>query len=106
MKTLDETDVTTIQASEALHDDDVQEAATEQTAAGGDNPAPDDALPPDVEALIAEAEQRGYLRGRNEAIEVEMRRLSQWENRRNPDDDERNVSQPLILNHLRRSVWD
>lgn len=60
---------------------------------------------PDVEQLIAEAEQRGYLRGRNERIEVEMRRPSLLENNRNAERDVE-VSQPLILNHLRRSVWD
>ena len=62
---------------------------------------------PDIASLIAEAEERGYLRGRNEQIAMEMRSPSLWETKREPSETlEPDKPQPLILNHLRPSVWD
>lgn len=59
---------------------------------------------PKMEQLIAEAEQRGYLRGRNEAVAIEMQRPTQWENEtKTPAMQD---SESLILNNMRRSVWD
>lgn len=52
---------------------------------------------PSVEALVAEAERRGYLRGRNERIEQLMAQPGVWEE---PD------TGPSILNRPRRSIWD
>ena len=61
----------------------------------------------DIATLIAEAEERGYLRGRNEKIAMEMRSPSLWETMRELDEKpEHEKPQPLILNHLRPSVWD
>lgn len=57
----------------------------------------------DIEALIAEAEARGYERGRNEGIEAWMN-----EGRRGrvvapvPAAE----SEVMILNNMRRSVWE
>lgn len=59
---------------------------------------------PDMEQLIAEAEQRGYLRGRNEAVAIEMQRPAQWENETKLP--AMSDSESLILNNMRRSVWD
>ena len=62
---------------------------------------------PDIASLLAEAEERGYLRGRNEKIAMEMRSPSLWETMRKPEHmPDREKPQPLILNHLRPSVWD
>ena len=63
---------------------------------------------PDIEALLAEAEQRGYLRGRNEAIEASMHTPALLENSRltraraleDPD------PASLFLSRIRPGVWD
>lgn len=52
---------------------------------------------PSVEALVTEAERRGYLRGRNERIERLMAQPGVWEEPK---------SGPTILNRPRRSIWD
>ena len=57
----------------------------------------------DVDALVNEAEERGYLRGRNEQIEVKMREPSQWQSARST---RKPVVETTILNHPRRSVWE
>lgn len=57
----------------------------------------------DINSLVEEAEQRGYLRGRNEQIEVKMRKLDQWQ--QSPD-NRKPVIETTILNHPRRSVWE
>ena len=50
---------------------------------------------PDIDRLIAEAEERGYRRGREEAGQVE------------PAEQEPAVeTEILILAHQRRSIWD
>lgn len=57
----------------------------------------------DIDTLVNEAEQRGYLRGRNEQIEVKMRQLDQLQ--QSPD-NRKPVVETSILNHPRRSVWE
>lgn len=66
-------------------------------------PDENDATATDIDSLLNEAEQRGYLRGRNEQIEVKMRELDQWQ--RTPD-SRQPVIETTILNHPRRSVWE
>ena len=62
-----------------------------------------------VRTLVAEAEQRGYLRGRNEKIEMEMSRRGLFEQ---PDGREEapKPSDPRnpcdMLSYIRPSVWD
>lgn len=61
----------------------------------------------EIEALVAQAEERGYLRGRNENIERLMRQpgmlqLEQWNRETSGQQD----SEPMILNNLRVSIWD
>ncbi|MBD5211252.1 MAG: hypothetical protein HDS77_08320 [Bacteroidales bacterium] len=71
------------------------------------NPTPTDGAisPEEVERLIAEAEARGYERGRNAGIEAwinESRRIALPHSREKPDCE----SEIMILNNMRRSVWD
>ena len=55
-----------------------------------------------IDTLVDEAEQRGYLRGRNEQIEVKMRQsISPSETGKQTP-----CNEPSILSHIRRSVWD
>lgn len=63
----------------------------------------DDATATDIESLLNEAEQRGYLRGRNEQIEVKIRELDQWQH---TPSSRQPVIETTILNHPRRSVWE
>ncbi len=59
----------------------------------------------DVDAIVEEAERRGYMRGRNEQIEVKMREPSQWQS---PVDgkDSPGREETMILGNRRRSVWE
>lgn len=60
-----------------------------------------------VEAQLAEAEQRGYLRGRNEAVALDMKERGLWDSDEKTDTPERpSLSIPSILSRIRRSVWD
>lgn len=61
----------------------------------------------EIEALVAEAEERGYLRGRNESIERLMRRPGILE--QEPWQREAYIqpeTEPMILNNPRVSIWD
>ncbi|MCC8176625.1 MAG: hypothetical protein LUC85_01670 [Bacteroidales bacterium] len=53
----------------------------------------------DLEEVLAAAERRGYLKGRNERIEELMSRPRELE-------APTQSPQTLILNHIRRSIWD
>ncbi len=57
----------------------------------------------DIDTLVNEAEQRGYLRGRNEQIEVKMHEASRWH--QTPTNRKPTI-ETTILNHPRRSVWE
>lgn len=61
----------------------------------------------EIERLIAEAEARGYERGRHEGIEAWMREgvAERWDGRRVIGDDVGD-SEVMILNNMRRSVWE
>ena len=63
---------------------------------------------PDIEALLAEAEQRGYLRGRNEAIEASMHTPALLETSRLPRARALEAPDPasLFLSRIRPGVWD
>lgn len=65
----------------------------------------DNADKPNIDKLVNEAEQRGYLRGRNEQIEVKMSQSVQWQS---PSDlaAAQNVQETTILNNRRRSIWE
>ena len=61
----------------------------------------------EIERLIAEAEARGYERGRNEGIEAWMREgvAEGWDGSRLIGDDVGD-SEVMILNNMRKSVWE
>ena len=61
---------------------------------------------PDIEALIAEAEQRGYLRGRNERIEELMKTPGQLERDNSGSPADINIETVDILQRERISIWD
>lgn len=75
-------------------------------------PTPAASSPDDFEARIAEAETRGYFRGRNERITELMREPAIFERQAAPagrpskDEDWQGDSQPMILNNPRVSIWD
>ncbi len=64
----------------------------------------------EVARLVAEAEERGYLRGRNEAIAERMEQPALWENtagQPSTADDDRDADYAsLFLSELRPGVWD
>ena len=60
---------------------------------------------PDIDTLIREAEERGYLRGRNEQIALAMKQPAHWESPGRPEKAE-TEPMPTILANMRRSVWD
>ena len=79
----------------------------------GDGPSKSQA--DDIEARIAEAENRGYMRGRNERIAELMRQPALFERQTSPSArdapggmaaDSPADSQPMILNNPRVSIWD
>lgn len=57
----------------------------------------------DIDMLIAEAEARGYERGRTEGIEAWM---NEGRRSRTPRREEPAESEVMILNNMRRSVWE
>lgn len=92
---------------------------TTDGAGNTDITQPDDVPPPgqtdDIETRIAEAENRGYLRGRNERIAELMRQPALFERQTSPSArdapgamaaDSQGDSQPMILNNPRVSIWD
>lgn len=88
--------------SSARQDSDPQGAG--EPAAGNDSGMVNFS---EIEALVAEAEERGYLRGRNESIERLMRRPGILE--QEPWQRETYVqpeTEPMILNNPRVSIWD
>lgn len=95
-----ESNVETTSAIE-IHDDNETTPEIEQQ-----EPTEPPTPQPDIATLIAEAEERGYLRGRNEKIAIEMRSPALWETIHESTDKQDEKPQPLILNHLRPSVWD
>ena len=84
------------------------EAELDQSAQLVQSDQPEETSSPDVDRLVAEAEQRGYLRGRNEAISEAMTSRPLWENSRLTE--ARALEQPdpasLFLSRLRPDVWD
>lgn len=91
------------------------ETGAEPPAATDTTPRAEPPLPLDLEARLAEAETRGYLRGRNERIEQLMREPAIFERQRGHQsipssqasgEEWQADSQPMILNNPRVSIWD
>lgn len=62
--------------------------------------------PSDLEAMLAEAEHRGYLRGRNEQITLAMQAPALWHEGPAMQPDSDAEPQPAILANMRPSIWD
>ncbi len=62
--------------------------------------------PPDLEAMLAEAEHRGYLRGRNEQITLAMQAPALWNEGPAMQPDTDTEPQPTILANMRPSIWE
>lgn len=100
------------EVAEELTPDTPEEAPAEAPAAAEEaHEAREEAPAPavDVEALVAEAEQRGYRRAMNERIEALMARPGTWE-QTTPTAAAPAAAAvdttPVILAHTRRSIWD
>lgn len=76
------------------------ESHDEQSAEAAAPPAADH----EISRLIAEAEQRGYLRGRNEQIEATV--MKQPDATCNPQRDSADDCYPGFLSHIRPDFWD
>ncbi len=91
-------------ADEAAAEESAPEAANEPDEKAAEVTAAAAAVPIDeVERLVAEAEQRGYLRGRNETIEAEVMPAPAPSA---ADDSTVGESCPSFLAHLRPGFWD
>ncbi len=85
-------------------DDAPQPDATPTATAQQPEPAaPDNA---ELQRLLAEAEQRGYMRGRNEAIENLMQAPALFESTAAPTTDSTANPADGFLSGLRPGVWD
>lgn len=83
----------------------VTEAVAEEPAATATEDEPTAVLTPEeLDRLVSEAEERGYLRGRNEAVETLMNRPGHRKPAETEDDDGDDAV--MILREMRRSVWD
>lgn len=64
----------------------------------------------EIERLIAEAEERGYMRGRNERIAEQMNSPALWENDLRHESADKMTAdadyEALLLTDLRPGVWD
>lgn len=106
----------------AIADDTTVNESTEQPTTTTDRPASECDVTPtqddaddsegmtatvrteaEVERLIAEAEARGYERGRNENIEAWM---NEGRSGRQNASHEVAENEVMILNNMRRSVWE
>lgn len=101
-------ELTEAEAEAELKEAEASEAEAGLKAEAGDaEEAVADASGVEIERLIAEAEARGYERGRHEGIEAWMREgvAERWDGRRVIGDDVGD-SEVMILNNMRRSVWE
>lgn len=60
----------------------------------------------EIAAMVAQAEQRGYLRGRNEAIENALSGPGLWQLATDEGEPVGHEPEVPILQALRPSVWD
>lgn len=103
-----ESEITANEPAETAADEGAEEpapeAANESARQTAEVTAAAAAVPIDeVERLVAEAEQRGYLRGRNETIEAEVMPAPAPSA---ADDSTVGESCPSFLAHLRPGFWD
>lgn len=67
--------------------------------------APAAPTPEEIEQMVAEAEQRGYLRGRNEQIEQLMEAPTGYKTETLGEGGPLQ-GEPMILGNLKPSIWD
>jgi len=88
--------------------DQTPEVATSATDPAPDpspTPATEPEPAPGMDELLQQAEQRGYLRGRNETIERLMAAPSMWQPASGaPEAPTESV--PTILQNIRPCIWD
>lgn len=83
-----------------------QEVTAETPATAVTEEQPGEVLTPEmVEQMVTDAEERGYLRGRNEAVDALMERPGC---RKLPEcaDEDDGEDAVMILREMRRSVWE
>lgn len=89
--------------SETGQPDTPQPEEAETEAAPEEAPAAP--TPEEIERMVAEAEQRGYLRGRNEQIEQLMEAPTGYETETLGEGGHLK-GEPMILGNLKPSIWD
>lgn len=83
-----------------------QEVTAETPATAVTEEQPREELTPDVvERMVKDAEERGYLRGRNEAVDALMERPGCGKLSECTDEDD-GEDAVMILREMRRSVWE
>lgn len=110
----------------ATNEGNGEEGAPESAATVGGNPesaategVAEPEARPDLAAMLAEAEERGYMRGRNERIEELMREPAPYCRQEIPVESSASAEQgspqksasaktdgPMILNNPKVSIWD
>ena len=88
---------------------ETEKPETTRTEEAETEAAPEEApavpTPEEIEQMIAEAEQRGYLRGRNEQIEQLMEAPTGYETETLGEGGHLQ-GEPMILGNLKPSIWD
>ena len=88
---------------------ETEKPETTRTEEAETEAAPEEApavpTPEEIEQMMAEAEQRGYLRGRNEQIEQPMEAPTGYETETLGEGGHLQ-GEPMILGNLKPSIWD
>lgn len=88
---------------------ETEKSETTRTEEAETEAAPEEApavpTPEEIEQMMAEAEQRGYLRGRNEQIEQLMEAPTGYETETLGEGGHLQ-GEPMILGNLKPSIWD
>lgn len=83
-----------------------QEVTAETPATDVSEEEPTEVLTPEeLEQMVRDAEERGYLRGRNEAVDALMERPGCRKPTDGTDENEEEDA-VMILREMRRSVWE
>ena len=98
-----------IQENAAEPDESQQEETTDpipsETKENLEEPSETESEKPDLEALLAEAERKGYLKGRNERIEELMKEPRMFQELTGPKSSAPQTEESFLAN-LRPSIWD
>lgn len=98
-----------IQENAAEPDESQQEETSDpipsETEENPEEPSETESEKPDLEALLAEAERKGYLKGRNERIEELMREPRMFQQLTEPKPSTPQAAESFLAN-MRPSIWD